>query len=62
MTSLSSRRKPADLGHAKEAGSSQASRLDNLGIGLLLLGVLLPQVNYFGVNVALSTIKLSASA
>jgi MFS family permease len=62
MTSLSSGRKPADLGFAKEAASSQASRLDNLGIGLLLLGVLLPQVNYFGVNVALNTIKRSLAA
>ncbi|MDX6337331.1 MAG: hypothetical protein QOG05_4671, partial [Streptosporangiaceae bacterium] len=53
---------PADLGHGTEAGSSEASRLSNLGIGLLLLGVLLPQINYFGVNVALNTIRRSLGA
>jgi MFS family permease len=62
MTSLNSRRMPADLGHRTEAGSSEASRLSNLGIGLLLLGVLLPQINYFGVNVALNTIRRSLGA
>ena len=62
MTSLNSRRMPAGLGHGTEAGSSEASRLSNLGIGLLLLGVLLPQINYFGVNVALNTIKRSLGA
>src|SRR5258705_3819244 len=62
MTSLSSRRMPAGLGHGTEAGSSEAPRLSNLGIGLLLLGVLLPQINYFGVNVALNTIRRSLGA
>src|SRR5258706_11801896 len=62
MRSLNSRRMPAGLGHATEAGSSEAPRLSNLGIGLLLLGVLLPQINYFGVNVALNTIKRSLGA
>jgi hypothetical protein len=62
MTSLNSRRMPAGLGHGTEAGSSEASRLSNLGIGLLLLGVLLPQINYFGVNVALNTIRRSLGA
>ena len=62
MTSLNSRRMPAGLGNGTEAGSSEASPLSNLGIGLLLLGVLLPQVNYFGVNVALNTIKHSLGA
>src|SRR5260370_6972859 len=62
MTSLNSRRMPAGLGHGTEAGTSETSRLSNLGIGLLLLGVLLPQINYFGVNVALNTIKRSLGA
>ncbi|HXL92582.1 MAG TPA: MFS transporter [Streptosporangiaceae bacterium] len=62
MTSLNSRRMPADPGHETEAGSSETSRLSNLGIGLLLLGVLLPQINYFGVNVALNTIRRSLGA
>src|SRR5258707_7375176 len=62
MTSLNSRRMPAGLGHGTEARSSEASRLSNLGIGLLLLGVLLPQINYFGVNVALNTIRRSLGA
>jgi len=53
---------PADPGHETEAGSSETSRLSNLGIGLLLLGVLLPQINYFGVNVALNTIRRSLGA
>ena len=36
--------------------------LSRLGVGVLLLGVLLPQIDYFVVNVALATIKHSLGA
>jgi hypothetical protein len=57
MTPLHSRRMPADPGHARPAKGSGAAPLSNIGIGVLLLGVLMPQIDYFVVNVALATIR-----
>src|SRR5260370_42066867 len=62
MTPLNSRRMPADPGYAPDAKGSEASRLSNTGIGVLLLGVLMPQIDYFVVNVALATIRRSLDA
>src|SRR5260370_30037133 len=62
MTPLNSRRMPADPGYAPDAKGSEASRLSNIGIGVLLLGVLMPQIDYFVVNVALATIRRSLDA
>jgi MFS family permease len=62
MTPLNSRRMTADPGHATDAKGSEAARLSNIGIGVLLLGVLMPQIDYFVVNVALATIRRSLGA
>jgi len=62
MTPLNSRRRPADPGYARHAKGSEAAPLGNIGIGVLLLGVLMPQIDYFVVNVALATIRRSLDA
>jgi hypothetical protein len=62
MTPLNSRRRPADPGYARHAEGSEAAPLGNIAIGVLLLGVLMPQIDYFVVNVALATIRRSLDA